>query len=78
MKAHVLYDTQGKIISAGFPLPLTFDILSPRFGPKPSEGQYAAILDVPEELGTMDLVELAQRLQVDTKGKPHKLILTSK
>ncbi len=78
MKIHVVYDKQGNVISAGLPMPTSIDIQAPRSGPEPREGQHAAELEVPEELTRLKVAELGERLQVDTKGKPHKLVSKSK
>jgi hypothetical protein len=77
MKINVLYDSQGKILSAGVPSPQSYDFRGPRSGPKASEGQYAAELDVPEEHAQMNFAELGDRLRVDVKSKQHKLISKS-
>lgn len=74
MKIHVIYDNQGKIVSAGVPLPQTYDFRAPAFGPKGGEGQYAAELDVPEEHIGLGLTDLVQRLRVEIKGKQHRLV----
>ena len=75
MKIHVVYDKEGSIVSAGAPLPPAYDFRGPRFGPLPKEGQHAAELEVSEEHATMGFSELAQRLRVDVKSKPHRLAL---
>ncbi len=78
MKIHVLYDKQGNVISTGLPMPPSIDIQAPRSGPEPQEGQHTAELEVPEELTRLKPDELSERLQVDTKSKPHKLVSKSK
>jgi hypothetical protein len=75
MKIHVVYDKEGNIISGGVPLPPSYHVLGPRFGPIAKEGQHAAELEVPEEYATLGLHQLAQRLRVDVKTKPHRLAL---
>ncbi len=77
MKIHVLYDKQGNVISAGLPMPPAIE-MGPNFGPDPKEDQYAAELEVPEELTRTKFHELGERLKVDTKSKPHKLVSMSK
>jgi hypothetical protein len=74
MKMHTVYDGQGKIVSAGVPLPPAYDFRGPRFGPQAGTGQHAAELDVPEEHAHLAFHELAERLHVDVKAKPHKLV----
>ncbi|MBI3659338.1 hypothetical protein HY230_02550 [Candidatus Acetothermia bacterium] len=75
MRIHVLYDSHGNIISLGVPLPPAFDFRGPTFGPRAKEGQqYATELEVPEEHVGLGLIHLAEKLQVDTKGKQLRLI----
>ncbi len=78
MKIHVLYDKQGNVVAAGLPMPPSIDIQAPRSGPLPQEGQHAAELEVPEELTGLKAAELGERLHVDTKSKPHRLVAKSK
>lgn len=82
MKIQVLYDKQGKLISAAFPMPPRVDLQAPRSGVEPKDDQHVAEFDVPEELTKIKPAELASRLhellQVDTKSKPHKLVFKSK
>jgi hypothetical protein len=72
MKIHVLYDGEGNVIAAGLPKRLAME-MGPEFGPEPGKDQYATELEVPEELTGTKFHELGERLQVDTKSKPHKL-----
>jgi len=74
MKVHVVYDGQGNIISVGVPLPPSYDLRGPGFGPEAQQGQHAAELEVPEEHAGLRLIELAERLQVDTRGRQHRLV----
>jgi hypothetical protein len=69
MKVHVIYDSQGNIISLGAQLPP-----APTFGPQAKEGQHGAELEVPAEHAALGLIELAEKMQVDTKGHQPRLI----
>lgn len=69
MRIHVIYDDQGNVVSLGAPL-----APGPTFGFQTMEGQYGAELDVPAEHAGLGLMELAEKLQVDTKGQQPKLI----
>lgn len=73
MKVHVVYDTKGEVIGLGVPLPPTYDFTGPRSGPTALAEQHVAELEVPSELADVGIVELSQRLHVDTKEKPHRL-----
>jgi hypothetical protein len=66
MKIHVLYDTQGEIISASVPLPVAYDMRTPDFGVVVEDGQYADELEVPAEFSRLGLGALAERLRVQT------------
>jgi len=81
MKIQVLYDKEGKIISAAYSMPPTMDPHA-RCGPVPKENQHAAEFELPEELTRLKPHELGlllhERLQVDTKSIPHKLLLKNK
>ena len=77
MKMHVLYDREGNVIAAGLPKRLAIE-MAPDFGPEPGEDQHSAELEVPEELTGTKFHELGERLRVDTKGKPHKLVSKDK
>jgi hypothetical protein len=74
MKVHVLYDKQGKVISAGAPLPPSYDLRGPAFGTQPGDGQYSGEFDVPEEHAQLHLAHFADKLRVDVQGKAHKLV----
>lgn len=63
-KVHIVYDKDGKIISVGVPLPRTQDFRGPLFGPKASEGQHAAYIEVPLEHSEMSLSEFSSKLKV--------------
>lgn len=78
MKIHVLYDKEGNIISAGIPLPPTYDFRGPKFGPMAQEDQYKAEFDVIEEHASLGLVGLAGQLKIEIKGKEHRLVSKSK
>jgi hypothetical protein len=73
MKVHVVYDTKGEVIALGVPLPPAYDLSQPRSGPMALPEQHVAQLEVPPELTDLGIVELSQRLRVDTKEKPHRL-----
>jgi len=73
MKIYVVYDKKGKIISGGAPLPPTYHFPVPKFGPASREDRHIAEFEVPEDLAYLGLAELAERLQVDVKAKPHKI-----
>ena len=74
MKIHVLYDKQGNIVSAGTPLPLSYDRRGPEFGPKPGADQHVGEFEVPEEFDRLKLAEFADKLKVDVQGKLHRLV----
>ena len=77
MKMHVIYDRQGSVLAAGFPKRPAIE-MGPDFGPDPKQDQHAAELEVPEELTGTKFHELGERLQVDTRSKPHRLVSKSK
>ena len=75
----VLYDRQGKILSATFvtrpgssagkyPVPQTGVM------PNKSAGEQVAELEVPEELAKLQLHELAEQLHVDVSSKHPELV----
>jgi hypothetical protein len=76
MKMRVLYDKDGNIIAAGLPKGLAIE-MAPDFGPEPGKDQQAAELEVSEEFTGTKFHELGERLQVDTRSKPHKLVSKS-
>jgi len=73
MKVHVVYDAMGEVISLGVPLPPAYDFSGPRSGPLALADQHVAELELPPELADVGIVDLSQRLHVDTKQKPHRL-----
>lgn len=77
-KILVLYDSEGKIISAGEPAPTAQLKGAPRveFGPQPQRGQKVAELDLPAEHDKLDLHEVVEKLRVDIKGKAPYLRLS--
>jgi hypothetical protein len=77
MNAHVVYDSDGKILALGVPLPPAYDLSQPRSGAMALPGQQVAELEVPRELVHLRLVELAQRLRVDTSEAVHRLTAQS-
>lgn len=78
MKLHVIYDRQGKVLAAGLPRQPAMEMGGPDFGPDPQEEQHAAELEVPEELTGTKFHQLGERLMVDTRSKPHRLMPRSK
>ena len=73
MKAQVVYDAQGAIISIGVPGPLGPDLRGPVFGAQAANGQHVAELEVPAEHSHLTLLELADKLQVNVGARPHTL-----
>jgi hypothetical protein len=73
MKVHVVYDAQGSIISMGVPAPLGPDFRGPVFGAQALSGQHVAELEVPGEHSHLTILDLADKLQVDLRTRPHKL-----
>jgi len=73
MKVHVVYDAQGAIISMGVPGPLGPDLRGPVFGAQAITGQHVAELEVPAEQSHLTLSELADKVQVNVRTRPHTL-----
>jgi hypothetical protein len=73
MKVHVVYDAQGAIISMGVPGPLGPDLRGPIFGAQATTGQHVAELEVPAEQSHLTLLDLADKLQVNVRTRPHTL-----
>jgi hypothetical protein len=73
MKVHVVYDAQGAIISMGVPGPLGPDLRGPMFGAQAATGQHVAELEVPAEQSHQTLSDLANKLQVNVRTRPHTL-----
>ena len=73
MKVHVVYDKNGEVVGLGVPLPPRYDFTGPRSGPVAGPDQHVAQLDVPSELAEVGIIELSQRLRVDTNATPHRL-----
>ena len=73
MKVHVVYDAQGAIISMGVPGPLGPDLRGPVFGVQAMTGQHMAELEVPAEQSHLTLSDLADKLQVNVRARPHTL-----
>jgi hypothetical protein len=74
MKAHIVYDRQGNVISMGVPLPQSYDFRGPAFGPHARDGQLVGEFDVPEEHAQLQITDLVNKLKVDVQGKSHKLV----
>jgi len=75
-KIIVLYDSKGKIISAGHMEPASAGpkgAPAPRFGVKARTGQKVAELEVPTKHEKLALNELIEKLEVDVKGKEPSL-----
>jgi hypothetical protein len=74
MKVHVVYDTKGEVVAMGVPLPPAYDGSQPKSGPMALDEQHVAELQVPPELTHLSLVELSERIRVDTTEKAHRLV----
>ena len=73
MKVHVVYDAKGEVIAMGVPLPPAYDFSGPKSGATALDDQHVGQMEVPAELYGLSLHELAERVQVNTKEKPHRL-----
>ncbi len=76
-KMHVIFDTQGNIISAGHKestVSMPKGAPAPDFGAVAGPGQTVAELDVPAPYEKLELHELIEKLQVDVKAKQPALL----
>ena len=67
MQLHVVYDVLGNIVSMNTLMPAGKE--SPQFGVALQKGQSAHDIEVPAEFSHLTLVELAQRMRVDTTAR---------